>query len=47
MKFAYYPGCSQETTAREYNQSALAVCRELGIELVELPDWSCCGATSA
>ena len=47
MKYAYYPGCSQETTASEYNQSVLAVCRELGIELAEVPDWNCCGATSA
>jgi heterodisulfide reductase subunit B len=46
VKYAYYPGCSQETTSEEYNQSALAVCQELGVELVELPDWSCCGASS-
>jgi heterodisulfide reductase subunit B len=46
VKYAYYPGCSQETTSLEYNQSALAVCRELGIELVELSDWNCCGASS-
>ncbi len=46
MKYAYYPGCSQETTAKEYNESVLAVCRELGIELAELPDWNCCGASS-
>ena len=47
MKYAYYPGCSGGTTAREYNESAVAVSRELGIELVELDDWSCCGASSA
>jgi len=47
MKYAYYPGCSGETTSWEYNQSALAVCRELGIELTELPDWNCCGASAA
>jgi heterodisulfide reductase subunit B len=46
LKYAYYPGCTQETTAKEYNQSALAVCQALGIELAELPDWSCCGASS-
>ncbi len=46
MKYAYYPGCSSETTAKEYNQSALAVCHELGIELVELPDWNCCSSSS-
>jgi len=46
LKYAYYPGCSQETTSKEYNQSALEVCRALGIELDEIPDWNCCGASS-
>jgi heterodisulfide reductase subunit B2 len=46
LKFAYYPGCSLETTASEYNQSVLEVSKVLGIELKELPDWSCCGASS-
>lgn len=46
-RFAYYPGCSLEGTAKEYNLSTKAVCKALGIELVELPDWNCCGATSA
>lgn len=47
MKYAYYPGCSLESTAREYDLSARAVCQALGMELVELDDWNCCGATSA
>ncbi|OAT80278.1 CoB--CoM heterodisulfide reductase iron-sulfur subunit B family protein [Desulfotomaculum copahuensis] len=47
MKFTYYPGCSLESSAKEYNLSAQSVCRGLGIELLELEDWSCCGATSA
>jgi heterodisulfide reductase subunit B len=34
-------------TGREFEESALAVCRALGIELVELPEWGCCGASSA
>ena len=46
MKYAYYPGCSLEATAREYDLSVRAVCSSLGIELAELPDWSCCGASS-
>jgi heterodisulfide reductase subunit B len=46
LKYAYYPGCSLESTATEYDQSIKAVCRELGIELEELEDWSCCGASS-
>lgn len=47
MKYAYFPGCSLHSTAKEYNDSTTAVSRALGIELVEIPDWSCCGATSA
>ncbi len=46
MKYAYYPGCSLESTAKVYDLSVRAVCSNLGIELAELPDWSCCGASS-
>ncbi len=46
MKYAYYPGCSLESTAKIYDLSVRAVCSNLGIELAELPDWSCCGASS-
>ena len=46
LRYAYYPGCSLEAMAREYDQSVRAVCAHLGIELSELPDWSCCGASS-
>jgi heterodisulfide reductase subunit B len=47
MKVAYYPGCSLEGTALEYNQSLEAVSEKLDIELEELKDWTCCGASSA
>ena len=47
MKSSYYPGCALHGTALEYDESARAVARLLGVELVELPDWSCCGASSA
>lgn len=47
MKVSYYPGCSLEGTGREYGESVDAVCEALGIELKELPDWICCGASSA
>ncbi|MBN2402465.1 MAG: CoB--CoM heterodisulfide reductase iron-sulfur subunit B family protein [Spirochaetes bacterium] len=46
-KVSYYPGCSLRGTGREYGESAEAVFKSLGTELVELPDWSCCGASSA
>lgn len=47
MKYLYYPGCSLEGTALEYNSSTRAVMQELGVELIELEDWTCCGASAA
>lgn len=47
MKYAYFPGCSLESTAKEFDESTHLVAEALGIELVEIPDWNCCGATSA
>jgi len=47
MKYAYYPGCSLHSTAKDYDISTRAICRALGIELQEIPGWSCCGASSA
>jgi heterodisulfide reductase subunit B len=47
MKYAYYPGCSADSTARDQYQSTLAVSRALGIELVEPEGWTCCGSTPA
>lgn len=46
MRYAYYPGCSLEATGRPYEESVEAVAKALGIELVELEDWNCCGATA-
>ena len=46
LSFSYFPGCSQTSSAEEYGLSSEAVCKALGIELHELPDWSCCGASS-
>jgi heterodisulfide reductase subunit B len=47
MQLSYFPGCSAEGTGVEFDLSARAVCAELGLELVDLPEWNCCGATSA
>ena len=47
MKYAYFPGCSLESTAWDFDLSTRAVCRALGIELEEIPDWVCCGSTPA
>ena len=47
MKIGYYPGCSLKGSSREYNESLQAIAPELGVELVEIPDWNCCGSTAA
>lgn len=45
--YSYYPGCSLHSTGREFDASVTAVFRALKINLVELEDWNCCGASSA
>ncbi|MGD0274475.1 MAG: CoB--CoM heterodisulfide reductase iron-sulfur subunit B family protein [Syntrophales bacterium] len=47
MKYAYFPGCSAESTARDLYLSTMAVSRALGIEFVEPEKWVCCGSTMA
>ena len=47
MKYAYYPGCSLHGPAKQYDMSVKAVCQKIGIDLWEVPDWACCGASSA
>ena len=47
MKLSYYPGCSLEGTALDYDQSVREICQKLEIELIDIPDWNCCGASSA
>ena len=47
MEFSYYPGCSLHATGLEYDMSTRAVFRALGVTLVEIKDWVCCGASSA
>ena len=43
MKIPYFPGCAMKTTAKNYEISAMAVAGKLGIEMIELPRWNCCG----
>jgi len=45
--YSYFPGCSLHGTAKEYDHSLRLVAGKLGVELQELEDWSCCGATAA
>lgn len=47
MRYAYYPGCSLSSSGIEFHLSFQYVARALGIELVEVKDWVCCGASSA
>ncbi len=47
MRIGFYPGCSMHGTAREYGESLAAICEALGVRLQEVPDWACCGASSA
>lgn len=47
MRVSYYPGCSLEGTAKQYDVSVKQVCRTLGIELEEPHGWSCCGSSPA
>lgn len=47
MKYAFFPGCSLESTAWDYDKSTRAVCRALDIEITDVPDWVCCGSTPA
>lgn len=45
-KYAFFPGCSLEKMAISYNQSSVETTKSFGIELQELEDWNCCGATA-
>lgn len=47
MKIGFYPGCSLKGTSSEYAQSTLALAKAFDIDLVEIEDWNCCGATAA
>lgn len=47
MKVSYYPGCSLHSTAPEYDISVRKVFKVLGVDLVEIKDWVCCGSTPA
>jgi heterodisulfide reductase subunit B len=43
----YFPGCSLESSSRESNISLIEATRMLGLNLIELEDWNCCGSSSA
>lgn len=47
MKFAFFPGCVLKGAAAEAYASTEKVCAKLGIEIEEIPNWTCCGASHA
>jgi heterodisulfide reductase subunit B len=47
MQVGYYPGCSLEGSAKEFDLSIRAIFKEMGVSLQEIPDWNCCGASPA
>jgi len=47
MKYSFFPGCSLESTASDFQESTLAVAEALGIHLEEIPGWTCCGSSPA
>jgi len=46
LAYTYYPGCSVGATSLWYDRSLRAVAKALDVELDELEDWNCCGATA-
>ena len=44
-KYIYYPGCSMDSSARAYAASLEQVAPMMDLELDEVQDWNCCGAT--
>ncbi|MFT8871674.1 MAG: CoB--CoM heterodisulfide reductase iron-sulfur subunit B family protein [Sporolactobacillus sp.] len=45
LKYGFFPGCTLESAEKELKMSTLKVAEVLGIELVELKGWTCCGAS--
>lgn len=43
--YLFYPGCSMTRSARPYLDSLMAVHDDLQIEMEDVQDWNCCGAT--
>ena len=46
-QYAFYPGCSSQkgASASNFATSIGVMCEKLGIQLNEIPDWNCCGAS--
>lgn len=44
-KYLFYPGCAMESSAGAYNDSLMAIHKHIDMDLQEIQDWNCCGAT--
>ena len=47
MKYAYFPGCSANTTGKSFTIATDYVAEKIGFSMVEIPDWNCCGTSAA
>jgi len=47
MTLGFYPGCSLKGSSREYAESVLTIAKAFDINMKEISDWNCCGATAA
>jgi len=47
LKVGYYPGCALTSGSIDYHESVVATSKAADVELVEISDWNCCGATAA
>lgn len=47
LKYSYFPGCSADSTGIAYTESTAYVSERIGLELVEIDDWCCCGTSAA
>ena len=47
MKIGYYPGCALHGSSNDYEASVRACLEAFDVDLEEVDDWVCCGATAA
>ena len=47
LRFSYFPGCSADSTGISFTLSAVFIADKIGLELLEIPDWCCCGTSAA
>lgn len=47
MEYAYFPGCTACSTGLAFEMSTQYMVKKIGLNLREIPDWNCCGASAA